>query len=71
MLTDTTDYVTTDGDMLDEICAKHYDGDTTMLPAVLACKPWLSAQPPVLPSGVVIILPPGRLPVLTTKRLWD
>jgi phage tail protein X len=71
MITETTEYTTIDGDMLDAICAAHYDGDTSMLPAVLALNAHLSAAPPVLGSGVLILLPPGRRPVRETARLWD
>jgi phage tail protein X len=71
MLTDITLYRTTDGDMLDAICAAHYDGDTAMLPAVLALNPGLAVQPPILPSGIEIIIPPARRPVRETQRLWD
>ena len=70
-ITETTTYRTADGDMLDAICAEHYDGDVTMLPAVLSDNPGLADQPPVLPSGVSIVLPPARVAVRQVLRLWD
>jgi phage tail protein X len=71
MLTETIDYATREGDMLDAICAAHYDGSAAMLPAVLALNPGLADMPPQLPSGVIVVLPPGANPVLATRRLWD
>ncbi|MDR0535721.1 MAG: tail protein X [Puniceicoccales bacterium] len=71
MQTDTTIHRTADGDMLDAIGAAQYDGDVTMLPVVLALNPGLAGQPPILPSGLEIIIPPAKRPVRETQRLWD
>ena len=64
-------YTTTDGDMLDAICAAHYNGDTTMLVPLLEANMHLAEQPPRLPAGVVITLPVARTPKIQTQRLWD
>jgi phage tail protein X len=66
-----TTYITKDGDMLDEICARHYDGDTTMIIPVLDANPHLADYEPQLFSGVRIVLPPPRKPTFQTVRLWD
>ncbi|WP_294948300.1 tail protein X [Sulfurivirga sp.] len=49
-------YVTTDGDMLDEICHRLL-GDEHRVVEVLALNPGLADQPVPLPAGVVIELP--------------
>jgi phage tail protein X len=71
MASEPTIYRTKQGDMLDAICAAHYAGDVSMLAAVLAANPHLSARPPVLENGVILTLPPARPVVLETRRLWD
>ncbi|HGH3389916.1 TPA: tail protein X [Citrobacter freundii] len=50
---------TTDGDMLDDICRRHYGraGLNQSLAAVLEANPGLADFGPVYPAGVEIILP--------------
>ena len=45
-----------EGDVLDELCWRHY-GREDGVGAVLAANPGLAAVAPVLPAGVVIVLP--------------
>ena len=47
---------TADGDVLDQICWRHYGREDTV-PAVLAANPGLADAEPVLPAGVAIVLP--------------
>lgn len=47
---------TADGDVLDEICWRHY-GREDAVPSVLAANPGLAAADPVLEAGRVIVLP--------------
>lgn len=47
---------TTEGDVLDEICWRHY-GREDAVPDVLAANPGLAASDPVLDAGVVVLLP--------------
>lgn len=63
-------YRTIDGDMVDEICHHHY-GTETMTEAVYAANPGLAAKGPILPQGIVIILPEvNPQPVQNPIRLW-
>lgn len=50
------DYLTKDGDRLDQICHQHY-GDVNMIVTVLEANKGLESQPPVLPAGLLIKLP--------------
>ena len=64
---------TADGDVLDEICWKHY-GREDAVPAVLRANPGLAAQPPILTAGIVIELPdlaPAAATEAPAVRLWD
>ena len=47
---------TSDGDVLDEICWRHYAREDAV-PVVLAANPGLAAADPVLAAGVEIVLP--------------
>jgi phage tail protein X len=67
----TTTITTTDGDMLDEICLKHYGRTAGITETVLSANPHLLAYPPRLPAGVTITLPPITEPPLRPRRLWD
>lgn len=65
-------YVTSDGDMLDAIVARHY-GDTQggKVETVLDSNPGLAARGPVYPAGIRIILPPITAPRHSeTEQLW-
>jgi len=65
-------YRTKQGDMLDAICYKQYDGRPGATEAVLEANTGLAAYGPVLPSGLIITLPdlPEAEPAQTV-RLWD
>lgn len=63
--------ITRDGDVLDDLCWRHY-GRVDVLPSVLEANPDLAQRPPVLTAGLVILLPdlptPSVSPVI---RLWS
>ncbi|NCC85426.1 MAG: phage tail protein [Clostridia bacterium] len=63
--------LTRDGDMLDDIVWRHY-GRQDVVPAVLETNQDLSLQGPVLPAGMILVLPdvpvPADAPVI---RLWS
>ena len=65
-------YFTADDDVLDEICWRRY-GREDAVPAVLAANPRLADAGPVLPAGVLIVLPdlPRASRALPAERLWD
>lgn len=50
-------YTTIDGDMLDNICFKHYGSATDTITPVYLANPALSAHGPVLHAGITIVLP--------------
>ena len=64
---------TIDGDMLDVICLNHYGHANRYVEAVLNANPGLADQGPVLPAGIIIVLP--DLTELNHQevvvRLWD
>jgi phage tail protein X len=67
-----TQYRTSDGDMLDDLCWRHYGCQCGYVEQVLDINPGLADLGPVYATGVVItfpdITPPTRHgPV----RLWD
>ncbi|MCB1520936.1 MAG: tail protein X [Hyphomicrobiaceae bacterium] len=67
-------YETRDGDMLDDIAFRHYGYHRGTVEAILEANRDLSAHPPMLPGGLVIVLP--DLPSVAerapkTVRLWD
>lgn len=66
-------YRTRDGDMVDWICWRHYDGrQSGAVEAVYAANRDLAEHGPRLPAGIEIVLPdlpePGPLPVV---RIWS
>ena len=65
-------YVTADGDVLDEICWRRY-GREDGVPTVLAANPRLADAGPVLPAGVLLVLPelPASPRALPAERLWE
>ena len=65
-------YFTADEDVLDEICWRRY-GREDAVPAVLAANPRLADAGPVLPAGVLIVLPdlPRASWALPAERLWE
>lgn len=66
-------YRTKDGDVLDAICDRHYVDVRYNIDEVLAANPGLAAHGPVLPSGVLVVLPvvETAAPSRPTIRLWD
>ncbi|MCL6284705.1 tail protein X [Ruegeria sp. 2012CJ41-6] len=65
-------YRTKDGDVLDAVCTKHYGDLSWRIEDVIAANPGLSARGAVLPSGLLIELPPveDAAPQRPTLRLW-
>lgn len=66
-------YRTKDGDVLDQLCAKHYGDAPWRIEDVLASNPGLALHGPVMRSGVLILLPvvEGAAEARATIRLWD
>ena len=67
-----TRYRTRDGDMLDDICWRHYGRQSEAVEAVLDANPGLADLGPVYATGTVITLP--DLPAAEAPapvRLWD
>ncbi|WP_082549986.1 tail protein X [Mesorhizobium sp. Root157] len=48
---------TKQGEMLDEIAAQEYPGQPEALVALLMANAWVSRHPPMMPAGLVIVLP--------------
>lgn len=66
-------YSTSDGDMADEIAFKQY-GTTAgrVVEQLLDANPGLADRGPVLPAGVVIVLPGIDVTAKATgTKLWD
>jgi len=65
-------YITADGDVLDEICWRRYAREDAVS-AVLAANPRLADADPVLPAGVLVVLPelPESSRALRAERLWE
>ena len=66
-----TRYQTKDGDVLDLICQNHYGNVDAALDAVLVSNPGLSSSEPVLPAGILILLPDLDVSEVTSIRLWN
>ena len=66
-------YRTIAGDMLDAICYQHYGGTKGYVEAVLEANPGLAKESPLLPAGLIIMLPdlPTLPQQLSVVRLWD
>ncbi|WP_028318384.1 tail protein X [Desulfobulbus elongatus] len=65
-------YLTSDGDMLDWICHRHYGRTAGVVEAVLDANPGLADLGPVYAAGLEIVLPdvpPAQ--TVQTVRLWD
>lgn len=68
----SVEYRCQDGDVLDRICWKHYDGRAGAVEAVLEANPGLADRGEVYEAGLVILLPdlePAEN--LSVIRLWD
>ena len=65
-------YTTRDGDMLDDICYRHYGQSAGMVEAVLEVNPGLADQGPVFASGITMTLPTLRPAAVSSPlRLWN
>lgn len=65
--------VTKDGEMVDQIAYRAYGYRPGAVEAVFEANPGLCEHPPLLPAGLVIILPdlPARASAASPIRLWD
>lgn len=65
-------YVTSDGDVVDEVCWRHYGRQVGVVERVLEFNPGLADRGPVLPAGVEIELPvlPSDLTESKITRFW-
>ena len=59
------------GDTADLLAARHYDGDTSMTVAILDANPGLADHGPILPQGLVVVLPPPRPTTRPGLALWN
>jgi phage tail protein X len=69
-MTEPATLTTTDGDMLDAICQRHYGRASGVVEQVLAANPHVLDQPPQLPSGLVLTLPAIAPESVRQPRLW-
>jgi phage tail protein X len=67
-----TQYRTKTGDVLDDICYRHY-GKSSAVIHVLAANPGLAEQTEKLPANIIIELPTieQAAETISTVRLWD
>lgn len=64
-------YRTKAGDVLDDVCLRHY-GRNDMVLVTLAANKGLAAVGAVLPAGLLVVLPDApALVAVATVRLWD
>lgn len=52
-----TTYRTHHGEMIDAICRRAYGDESGYVEAVLDANPGLAAAGPLLPAGIIIVLP--------------
>lgn len=67
-------HTTIDGDMVDAIAYRTYGYRPGSIEAVFEANPGLCEQPPMLPAGLVIVLPElsvADAPQPSPVRLWD
>ncbi|KFA98771.1 tail protein X [Vibrio sp. ER1A] len=65
-------YITKEGDHIDDITHRYYNGRTGAYEAVLAANRGLSALPHPLAAGIEITLPELEQPTMTEEiSLWD
>lgn len=68
----STTYRTRDGDMLDDICWRHYGRQSEAVESVLDANPGLADLGPVYTTGTLITLPDLADPTAVSPvRLWD
>jgi phage tail protein X len=74
MITQETAILTRGGELLDQICKRAYGSERGTTEMVLAANSGLADLLPVLPEGVLVILPPAPAPSKRTRasiHLWD
>jgi phage tail protein X len=59
------------GETVDQIAARCYDGDTAMTALILAANHGLAAFGPTLPHGTPVSLPPRQVSAKKLISLWD
>lgn len=59
------------GETVDQIAARCYDGDTRMAALILNANPGLAAFGPTLPHGTPVRLPPRQVSAKKLISLWD
>ncbi len=59
------------GETVDQIAARCYDGDTAMVPAILEANPGLAALGTALPHGTPVRLPEKIVTPKKLTSLWD
>ena len=66
-------YLTRDGDVLDQICFEYYGNTIGMVEAVLAANPHLADLGPIYQVGTTITLPDLADPpkTATVIKLWN
>ena len=65
-------YITRQFDQLDAICFRYYGRTQQTVEAVLLANPNLGEMLPILPAGIIILLPDLQQPeTTTTLRIWD
>ncbi|KJS35910.1 MAG: hypothetical protein VR70_14915 [Rhodospirillaceae bacterium BRH_c57] len=67
----TANAITRQGDTVDLVAARHYDGDTSMVTDILEANPRLADLGAILPIGTRITLPPRRPTTRPGINLWD
>ena len=73
MITQATPVLTRNGELLDQICRRAYGSEHGTVEMVLAFNTGLADVLPVLPEGLLIILPPAPAPnkrLAATLDLW-
>ncbi len=67
----TTYYICKDGDMLDQICWKHYGQQSGAVEQVLLANPGLADLGYCYEAGTKILMPVITIPTTQPLRLWD
>lgn len=69
----TTEYITSDGDMVDQIAWNYYGTrDGLVTEQLLDANKGLADLGPLLPAGITVVLPDLTLPATQQEvRLWD
>jgi phage tail protein X len=60
------------GDTVDMIASRCYDGDTSMVTSIMSANPGLAGKGIILPKGTLVTLPERTTTTTTaTTSLWD